>query len=102
MTIAEAARLLMLSRNHVLTLVTTGEILGSKVQRGRRAVYWLDDESVMEWKRKRPSRPEKRGAAWRKGMLLTRRQWRCSECGTICQKDLHKQCRNCGKLRKGK
>lgn len=102
MTIVEAARYLMLCRARVRKLVIMGEILGSKVQQGRRTVYCLDAESVMEWKRKRPSRPENRGAAWRKGMLLTRRQWRCSECGTICQKDLHKQCRNCGKLRKGK
>lgn len=102
MKVSEAARFLMLSQDYVRNLVNAGEIVAEKIQQGRRMVYLLDDESVREWKRMRPNRPEKRGAAWRKGMLLTRRQWRCPECGTICQKDLHKKCRNCGVERKGK
>lgn len=100
MNISQAMGVLFLSKDQVTRLVRTGEIAGAKAGR----MWVLDPESVREWKQKRPTRPERRGAAWRKGMLLTRRQWRCAECGTIGQRDTNSECYKCGAMqpKKGK
>jgi excisionase family DNA binding protein len=95
MTINEAAKFLLLSADHVCSLVDRGEIAGEK--KGR--CWDLDEDSVRKWKQQRPSRPEARGQAWRKGMILTRRQWKCHDCQCVNQKDLHRNCRDCGKPR---
>lgn len=92
MTVREASLLLLLTMYHVRKLVITGEIVGKKDGR----CWVLDDWSVQEWKAKRMMRPQKRGQAWRKGMILSRRQWRCPKCTSINQRDLHATCFRCG------
>lgn len=95
MTVREASLLLLLSVYHVRKLVITGEIVGRKDGR----CWVLDDWSVQDWKAKRTMRPQKRGAAWRKGMILSRRQWRCPGCGSINQRDLNAACFRCATKR---
>lgn len=92
MSVDEAAVLLLLSVQQVGHLARLGQIAGRKVGR----VWDLDEQSVRQWKQQRPQMAERRGAAWRKGMILTRRQWRCRNCGTIGQRDRNYTCFRCG------
>lgn len=104
MTVAEAARLLLVSQTHVRVLIRRGEIRAT--QAVRKAPYVVDEESVRAWKAGSTAaeRKKKLGEKWRYGMVLNHhRQWRCSGCNHVNNtKDHPKCCRNCREERRSK
>ena len=95
MTATEAARLLLLNRDHVCRLAQTGEIKAEK--RGR--AWCFDEADVARWKAERPGR-KPQDHPWRHGMVLGRQNWRCRKCSTLNTR--RKVCSKCGTGKKEK
>lgn len=92
MTAEQAARLLLLNRDHVRRLAHTGEIKAVKVGR----VWCFDEADVLRWKRQRPGR-KPQDHPWRQGMVLGRQNWRCRKCSTLNTR--RNECSKCGTVK---